>query len=160
MSQAVLRSNEITGDGHRARAARIGAGVAVLAMALIVFGTYADSKASSSQKSGVPFLLVIAAVMAAVVYGVLTPIALRAVATGAGSARRWAVGFTVVAVLSLVVFWTGLPLIAGGAAALTGHAARQSQHGSRAFAAAWWLGLAAAALTVIVTVLGSTVAGH
>jgi hypothetical protein len=160
MSQTMVQSAHVSSYDGRARAARIGAGVAVLAMALVVYGTYGDSQASSSQKSALPFLLIIDAVIAAIVYGLLAPIADRAVSTGAPVARRWAVGFTVASVVSLAVFWSGLPLLLGGATALVGHSGRSVAPGSRTFGAAWWLGWVAAAVAVVVTVLGNTVAGH
>jgi hypothetical protein len=156
MSQAVMDTTHGAGFAGRARAARIGVGVAVLAMAMVVYGAYGDSQASSSQKSGVPFLLAIVAVAAAVVYGLLAPLAQQSVARQAPAARRWAVGLSVVSVLSLAIFWSGLPLIFGGAAALVGHEGRSGLHGSRAFGAAWWLGLVAGTLAVIITIVGNT----
>lgn len=155
MSQAVLDSTHGARFAGRARAARIGVGVAVLAMALVVYGAYGDSQASSSQKSGVPILLAFVAVAAGVVYGLLAPLAQRSVARKAPAARRWAVGLSVVSVLSLVIFWSGLPLIIGGAAALVGNEGRSGSHESRAFSAAWWLGIGAAGLAVVVTVVGN-----
>jgi hypothetical protein len=124
-------------------------------MAFVVYGAYGDSHASSSQKSAVPFLLVIVAVAATVVYGLLTPLALRSVAGQGPAGRRWAVGLSVASVLSLAIFWSGLPLILGGASALVGYEGRSGSQDSRAFGVAWWLGLAAAALEVIVTVVGN-----
>jgi hypothetical protein len=125
-------------------------------MALVTYGTYGDSQASSSQKSAVPELLVFAVVAAGIVYGLLAPIAQRSVARQTASARRWAIGLAVASVLSLAIFWSGLPLILGGAAALVGHEGRSQSPGARAFGVAWWLGLGAAILAVIVTVVGNT----
>lgn len=159
MSQAVMGSGE-AGLAGRARAARIGAGVTVLAMALVVYGTYGDSQADSSQKSAVPFLLVAVAVLGVIVYGLLAPLALRSVTRQTASAGRWAVGLGAVAVLSLVVFWTGLPLIVGGAAAYLGYEGRSVSPRSGTVRAAWWLGLVAGGLAIAVTILGNTVAGH
>jgi len=156
MSQAVTDTSRGSGFAGRARAARIGAGVAVLAMALVVYGAYGDSQASNSQKSAVPFLLVFVAIAAAIVYGLLAPLAQRAVVERSPAARRWAIGLSVASVLSLVAFWSGLPLILGGAAALVGNDGRSGSHGSRAFDVAWWLGLAAGLLSVIVTIVGNT----
>jgi hypothetical protein len=155
-AQAVAAPTHGAGFAGRARAARIGAGVAVLAMALVTYGAYGDSQASSSQKSAVPVLLGFVAVAAAIVYGLLAPLAQRAVAHRAPGARRWAVGLAVVSVLSLAIFWSGLPLIFGGAAALVGHEGRAQSAGARAFVAAWWLGLGAGTLAVIVTIVGNT----
>lgn len=159
MSQAVWGSSE-AGLVGRARSARLGAVITVLAMALVVYGAYGDSHADSSQKSAVPFLLLVVAVAAVVVYGLLAPLALRAVARRSPSAGRWSVGLGVVAVLSLAAFWSGFPLVIGGAAALVGHEGRSASPESRAVRAGWWLGLLAGALAVAVTVLGNTILGH
>ena len=160
MSEVVMGPQGAAGVPGRARAARVGAGVAVLAMALVVYGAYGDSKADDSQRSAVPVLLVVAAALAAVVYGWLAPVAQRAVARDSVAGRRWAIVLSAVSVLLLAVFWTGGPLIVGGAAAIVGHDGRSRSRGSRAFAAAWWLGLFAAAASVSVTILGNTVGGH
>ena len=156
MSQAVMDTTRVAGYSGRARAARIGVAVAVLAMALVVYGAYGDSQASSSQKSAVPVLVGMVAVAAAIVYGLLAPLAQRSVARQSPASRRWAIGLGVVSVLSLAIFWAGLPLILGGAAALVGHEGRSTSHASRAFTSAWWLGLVAGTLAVIVTIVGNT----
>jgi len=155
-AQASLDTTRGSGVAGRARAARIGAGVALLAMALVTYGAYGDSQASSSQKSAVPELLVFAVVAAGIVYGLLAPLAQRSVAGQRAAARRWAIGLAVASVLSLAIFWSGLPLILGGAAALVGHEGRSQFTGARAFRAAWWIGLGAGALAVIVTIVGNT----
>jgi hypothetical protein len=160
MSQAVMGSTSSEGIASRARAARIGAGAAVLAMALVVYGTYGDAHASDSQKSAVPALLGLVVVAAGIVYGLLAPSALRAVERGAEGARRWATGLAVVSVLSLAVFWSGLPLLVGGAAALVGRDGRSRIPGSRAFGVATWLGVGAAVVAIVVTIVGNTIAGH
>ena len=157
MSQAVINPAEVTHDAPRARAARIGAGVAVLAMALVVYGAYGDPHSNSSQKSAVPFLLGVVVVLSVIVYGLLAPIAVRAAATGSAAAKSWAIGLGVVSVLSLAAFWSGLPLIVGGAAALTGHTGKSRPGASRAYGFAWWAGLIAAGLSLAITVLGNTV---
>jgi hypothetical protein len=156
MSQAVAGAMQGSGSAGRARAARVGAGVAVVAMALVVYGAYGDSQANSSQKSAVPFLLVIVAGAAAVVYGLLVPLAQKSRARGSAAARRWAIGLGVVAVLSLSIFWSGLPLILGGAAALVGAEGRSAFDGARGFDVARWLGFVAAGLAVLVTIVGNT----
>jgi hypothetical protein len=148
MAQTVVEQGRIGGNGGRARAARVGVVAAVLAMALVVYGTYGDSQAPDSQKSGMPFVLVMAAVAAIVTFGVLAPRALRAVDAGTAGGRRWAVGLAVVSVLGLAVFWSGLPLIAGSAGV-------ESAQRSRAFSAARVLGLFAAGTSILVTVAGN-----
>ncbi|HEX7122809.1 MAG TPA: hypothetical protein VF178_10605 [Gemmatimonadaceae bacterium] len=155
-AQASLDTTHRSGFAGRARAARIGAGVALLAMALVAYGAYGDSQASSSQRSAVPVLLIFVVVAAAIVYGLLAPLAQRSVVRQTPAARRWAISLAVASVLSLAIFWSGLPLILGGAAALVGYEGRSQSPGARAFGAAWWLGLGAGALAVIVTVVGNT----
>jgi hypothetical protein len=102
-----------------------------------------------------PSVLAIALVVAVVTFGVLAPLAMRAAAAGAAGGRRWAIGLTTVSVLGLVVFWSGLPLIAGRAAALVGRAARESGQDSRAFSIARIVGVAAGGLSILVTVVGN-----
>jgi hypothetical protein len=160
MSEAVMGSTQGGGLAHRARTARVGAGAAVLAMAVVVYGAYGDARASDGQKSAVPVLLGLVVVAAAIVYGWLAPAALRAVERGAASARRWAVGLTIASVLSIAVFWSGLPLLLGGAAALVGRDGRARSGASGAFGVATWLGAGAAAVAIVVTIVGNTVAGH
>ena len=157
MSQAVVDRGRTDADldGGRARAARVGAVVAILGMALVVYGAYGDGQANSSQKSAVPFLVVIVAVATIVMFGLLAPMALRAVSSRSTSGRRWAIGLTVVSVLGLAVFWSGLPLIAGGAAALVGRTGRDQGDVSKAFGAAWVLGLFAAGASIVVTIVGN-----
>jgi hypothetical protein len=128
-------------------------------MALVVYGAYGDAHPKASQKAAVPFLILVAAVVATVVYALLAPLALRAVEHRTAAASRWAVWLTVVAVVSLVVFWSGLPLIVGGAAALVGKAGREQTDGSKAFSAAWGLGLFAAGASIAVTIIGNTTGG-
>jgi len=155
MVQTVAEQGRISGNGGRARAARVGVVATLLAMALIVYGTYGDSQASDSQKSGMPFVLVMALVVAVVTFGVLAPLALRGVSAGAAGGRGWAIGLTTVSVLGLVVFWSGLPLIAGSAAALVGRAGRESGQDSRAFASARIAGVVAAGVSIVVTLVGN-----
>jgi len=155
-AQASLHTTHGSGFAGRARAARIGAGVAVLAMAQVVYGAYGDPQASSTQKSAVPVLLVLVVVVTAIVYGLLAPRAQRSVARQTPGARRWAIGLAVASVLSLAIFWSGLPLIVGGTAALVGHEGRSQSPGARAFGAAWWLGLGAGVLAMVVTILENT----
>jgi len=157
MSESVVKPGRVDSDGGRARAARVGGAIAILAMALVVYGAYGDTHPKASQKSAVPFLIIAVAVVATVVYALLAPLALRAVESGAAAAARWAVGLTVVSLVSLVVFWSGLPLIVGGAAALVGKTGREQANGSRAFSAAWGLGLFAAGASIAVTILGNTI---
>lgn len=148
--------NQTSRDGGRAMAARVGGVVTILALALVVYGTYGDPQASDSQKSGMPSVLLGVVVVAAIVFGLLAPIALRAVEEGRDAGRRWALGLGIVSVVSLVVFWSGLPLLVGGAGALVGKVGREQTGGSRAFSWAWGLGLFAVIASIAITVVGNT----
>jgi hypothetical protein len=156
MSKVMAEQQQVSHDGGRARSARLGGITAVLAMALVVYGTYGDSQASDSQKSGMPSVLVAVVVAAAIVFGLLAPAAIRAVEGGRATGARWAVGLGIASVVSLVVFWSGLPLLLGGAAALVGKVGREQSGGSKAFSWAWGLGLFAAGAAIVVTVVGNT----
>jgi hypothetical protein len=147
---------QVSRDGGRARAARVGGVVTILALALVVYGTYGDSQASDSQKSGMPSVLVGVVVVAVIVFGLLAPMAIRAVEEGRDTGRRWALGLGIVSLLSLAVFWSGLPLLVGSAAALVGRTGRGHTDGSRAFSWAWGLGLFAAVAAIAITILGNT----
>ena len=156
MSKTAVEQGRVSQDGGRARSARVGGVMTILAMALVVYGTYGDSKASDSQKSGMPFVLVMVAVAAVIVFGLLAPRALRAVEDGRATGTRWALGLGIASVVSLVVFWSGLPLLLGSAGALVAKAGREHTGGSRAFSWTWGLGLFATAAAIVVTVLGNT----
>jgi len=147
---------QVSRDGGRARAARVGGVVTILALALVVYGTYGDSQASDSQKSGMPSILVGVVVVAVIVFGLLAPMAIRAVEERRDTARRWALGLGIFSFVSLVVFWSGLPLLVGSAAALVGRTGREQTEGSRAFSWAWGLGLFAAIASIAITILGNT----
>jgi hypothetical protein len=125
-------------------------------MALVVYGTYGDSQASDSQKSGMPSVLVGVVVVAALVFGLLAPMALRAVEAHRETGRRWAIGLAIASVLSLVAFWSGLPLLLGSAAALVAKAGREGGAESKAWSWAWGLGLFAAVAAIAVTIVGNT----
>jgi hypothetical protein len=156
MSRVVEERHYVSQDGGRARSARVGGVMTILAMALVVYGTYGDSQASDSQKSGMPAVLVAVVVVAAIVFGLLAPAGIRAIEAGRSSETRWAVSVGVASVVSLVVFWSGLPLLLGGAALLIAKAGREQNRGSKAFSWAWGLGLFAPVAAIVVTILGNT----
>lgn len=160
MSQAGVEQRQISRDGGRARSARVGGVVALPTLALVVYGVYGDRQASSSQKSAVPFEIIIVVVASAIVYALLAPLALRAVEARTAAGPRWALGLAVVSFLSLAVFWSGLPLIIGGAAALVGRAGREAAGRSKVFSIAFGLGLVAAVGCVAVTIIGNSLSGH
>jgi len=156
MSKIVEERQHVSQDGGRARSARVGGVMTILAMALVVYGTYGDSQASDSQKSGMPAVLVGVVVVAAIVFGLLAPAGIRAVEAGRSTGTRWAVGLGIASVVSLVAFWSGLPLLLGGAAALVARVGREQTGGSKGFSWAWGLGLFAPIAAIVVTILGNT----
>lgn len=156
MSKVAEERQHVSQDGGRARSARVGGVMTILAMALVVYGTYGDSQASDSQKSGMPSVLVGVVVVALIVFGLLAPAAIRSVEAGRATGTRWAVGLGIAAVVSLVAFWSGLPLLLGGAAALVAKVGREQTGGSKGFSWAWGLGLFAPIAAIVVTILGNT----
>ena len=115
----------------------------------------------ANQESGVPFLVAIDVVAAALVFGLLVPRLLRAIVDGSPRAARGAVLCGVAALVSMVAFWSGAPLVLGGAAALLGTKGRRQAGGrgmgSRAYTATLILGVIALVGSVAITVLGNTV---
>lgn len=156
MSKIVEERQHVSQDGGRARSARVGGVMTILAMALVVYGTYGDSQASDSQKSGMPAVLVGVVVVAAIVFGLLAPAGIRAVEAGRSTGTRWALGLGIASVVSLVAFWSGLPLLLGGAAALVARVGREHTGGTKGFSWAWGLGLFAPIAAIVVTILGNT----
>ena len=94
MSQLTEQSTSI-----RAVAARIGAVVAVVAVGLVLYGTYGDPTASNSQKSSVLAVVAITLVGTALVFGLLVPAGLRAIAARSATASRWTLGHTITGML-------------------------------------------------------------
>jgi hypothetical protein len=124
------------------------------AAALIAGGSYGNAH----QWAAVPLLIGVAAVLGGIVFGVVTPRALRAVERRGATGTRWAVGFGIASVLTLAVFWTGAPLIVGTAGALM--AATGRRNGARPagpYTATLWLAGSAMAVTAVWTIVSSTV---
>jgi hypothetical protein len=154
MSQLPQAGRQVT---TRTLILRAALGSAALTAFETIYGAYGDPSAPDNQRDSVPFILAIAAVVCAVVFGVLVPRALRAVESASPSAGRWAAGFTITAILGLAVFWSGAPIILGAAAALTGWMARRRPMSGRVFGLAVGLGLFALGATVVWTVLSNTI---
>ena len=104
------------------------AAAGVLAFALMLVMTYLDTpfKASGSGRwaintdlhpvSELPFLALFAVLGTAVVFGVVVR---RGLARPASTTAKWALAAAVVGVVSIPVFWTGLPVVlAAGTAVL------------------------------------------
>lgn len=151
MSQSVAQQEII-----RSTAAKFGALVAVFAAACVVYGAYGDPTASQSQRSAVPVVLTIALVGTAIVFGLLVPAGLRAIAAHS-TATRWSLGHAIAGLLLVPVFWTGLPLILGAGALVLAANQRREFGPGRATAVALGLGWFLAAGTVIWTIVSNVV---
>jgi len=142
----------------RATLVKAGAGAAAAAAGLIAYGAYGDPSAPDNQKSAVPFLIGIAVVVSAIVFGLLVPRALRAIEAGAQTAARWCLGHGIASVVLLIVFWSGVTLIVGAAAVLLAAVGRRQCTGrATPYSVALWLAGSAIAATVVWTVLTNTV---
>jgi len=140
----------------RALLAKAAVAAAAGAAALATIGSYGND----DQWSHVPFLIGIAVVVSAFVFGLLVPRALRAIDNGAPSATRWILGHGVAAVMLLVVFWTGAELIVGTAAILLALTGRRRATGSGTpYRVTLWLAGSAMALSVIWTVVSAAALG-
>lgn len=132
-----------------------GAAAAVVAAGVAIYGAYGDPHSQASQESAVPFLVIVDVVVTALLFGLLVPRALRS-----GSVR-WGLITSIVSVVALAAFWSGVPIAVGAAGALIGAQGRQRarDNGTRAggHTAALVLGAVAVVATVAWTVLGNTV---
>lgn len=128
-----------------ARTAWTGIAAAVAGAALATYGAYGDPHPKSNQEHAVPFLAGACVVVAALAFGLLVSRLSRP-----GASPAWRIGTGVVAVvLTPIVFWSGVPLVLGAAAALGGRRARST--------AAVALGVIAIVASVLMAVLGNTV---
>jgi NADH:ubiquinone oxidoreductase subunit K len=137
--------------------AKVATAAAATAAALVAVGSYGNDH----QWSAVPFLIGLAVMISAVVFGLLVPRALHAIETGAPAARRWTIGHGIATLLSLVAFWTGAEVIIGSAAillAVTGR--RQAKGNDRVYRLTIWLAGTAMALSVVWTVLNAAAGGN
>lgn len=145
----------------RLRLAAVGAAVFAVTSAIVVYGAYGDPHPRSQQEAAVPFLLVVAAVATAGVFGWLVPKGLCAIREERARSARWALGLSIgAAVLFPVVFWSGVPLVLGSAGALLGLRTREqrARAGSptKPGTAAVVVGMLPVVATVAVTVLTNT----
>jgi hypothetical protein len=148
----------VTGHGHdaarrsvRATSLAIGAIAAATAAALAYYGAYGDPHPKASQESGVPSLIVIGVVAAAIVFGFLVPRSLR---NNAATGRIY--GITAL-VLTPFAFWSGVPVILGAAGVFVGRIGGGDAAGDKQRTAAVITGGLAIGLTIAVSVLGNTV---
>lgn len=150
MSQALSHNNTI-----RTTSTRWGGLVLLVAAALVTYGAYGDANAAASQRSAVPAIIGLAFVATAVVFGLLVPAGLRAAEERTAHAERWAMWHAVAALISAPIFWSGLPLILGSAAALLALDLRRRTGSSRVTTFALALGLFMAGGSVLFTVVGN-----
>lgn len=139
----------------RATSARWGASVAVVVAAFDVWGVYGDSKAPASQRDSLPVIVAAVLVVTAIVFGLLVPAGMRAIEQRTATASRWALGHAIAAVVALVVFWSGLPLILGSAAVLLAVTGLRSQPATKQLTIARGLGIVAIVVAVVVSILGN-----
>lgn len=154
MSQVLNRGREVT---TKTLVLRVGLAAAALVVFEAIYGAYGDPHAPKSQRDGVPIVAAIGLAVGALVFSLLVPRALRAVDAASPTAQRWAIGFTVAAVVSLAAFWSGAPIVLGAAAALTGWSARRRPMTGKAFDIAYGVGLFTAIGTIVWTVLSNTI---
>jgi hypothetical protein len=144
---------------NRLQTAGLGLVVAAAASGLVAYAAYGDPTAPQHQKDAVPSIIVIAVVIAAAVFGALVPKALTAL-DGNGERRHlWALVPAIVALLTTVAFWSGVPLIIGVAAAMLGVAGRREAiargAATRPYTATLVLAAVAAVGSVAVTLIGN-----
>lgn len=136
----------------RSAAAKWGLGVAAVTAAYDVYGVFGDDTAPASQRDALPFMIAMGLVVVAIVFGLLVPAGLRAIDQRAASASRWALGHAIAAMVSIVVFWSGLPLILGTAAVVLGVAGGRSEPTGKKMSISRGMGVFAAAAALIITI--------
>lgn len=139
----------------RGIAAKWGLAVAAATAAYDVYGVFGDGKAPAHQRDGLPFVIAVGLVVVAIVFGLLVPAGLRAIDRRADSSSKWALGHAIAAVVSIVVFWSGLPLILGSAAVVLGLAGHRSELAAKQVSIARGLGVFAVAAALVITVVGN-----
>lgn len=115
-SMSAISSPAVAGH-HRRTSALVGVGTAAVASAFTAWGAH-DLRETAMV---VPVILAVAAL----VYGVVVPRALGSERAG-GTALALSVP---AALLTVPVFWSGLPLVLGAAGVLLGYAARGGARG-------------------------------
>lgn len=164
MSVSVETVGSAAGPNVRVLSAMVGVAAVAGAAGLVTYGAYGDPHPKANQESGVPFIIIVSAVVAALVFGLLGPKALKAIRSGEAGTSRWALGYGIAAVVSCAVFWSGIPLVLGAAGALVaGEGTRAAEAGvptRRRFTIALGLSVLAMAAAVTFTVLGNTLLSH
>ena len=130
--------------------APVAIGAIVMATALAALGTFGDS---AEQNQARAFLVVCAviAVAAAVVFGWIVPRGLQREATGAA-----ALTLSILGLVSIAAFWSGLPPILAAGGALLGWAGHNAERGRGLCRAAFVIGALALVADVAAYVFDST----
>ena len=125
----------------------IGLVTAVVAVLMVIYAVYGDSSSDQSQKDSLWQIVVLVLIVSALVFGLLLPWA----------AKRWparaGLVVSILGFLSVAAFWSGLPIVLGGAGATLGLVGRERVAGTRGLASvAIAVGVVAAVLGIAVTV--------
>ena len=123
------------------------------ASALAWYAAYGDQHPKQDQKDAVPSIIVMAAIAAVVVFGVLVPMALRSVRERRDRATTWALALGVAAFLTIVAFWSGIPLIVGAAGAWVAWEGRDLAVRRSAPTKAYTTGLTLSGIAVVLPVV-------
>ena len=119
-----MNTREMTVSGRRQAALLTIVG----ASAVIVYGAYGDPEPKAEQQAAVPFLVLAVMLVAALIFGWLLPKALSSRKESETGINRWAMTLSVIGMLLVpVVFWSGLPIVVGGAGALLGSQRRSAE---------------------------------
>lgn len=111
---------------ERIRSLRWGAPAIVVAAGLAAFSVYANfggttsAADQASQESAVPAIIAVAVVLGAIAFGLVVPRVMRG-----ARMSGWALGFAIVAIVTLAGYWSGLPVVFGAAALLLGTTGRR-----------------------------------
>jgi ABC-type spermidine/putrescine transport system permease subunit II len=132
-----------TTDKETVRRLVVPTGIITFAVAALLSVTNADSASEAAVE------VVVQAAVAAVVFGLVVPRALR----HEGAGGRGLVMGVLALLLVMPAFWSGLPLLLGSGAALVGQAGRHAERGSGKAIASLVVGLLAVVGYVAVYVL-------
>lgn len=110
---------------ERIRSLRWGVPAMAFAAGLAAFSVYENHGGTSaadqhSQESALPIIIGVTVVLGALAFGLVAPRLMRSARTSG-----WALGFAIAAIVTLAVYWSGLPVVFGAAALLMGTTGRR-----------------------------------
>ncbi|HVX29350.1 MAG TPA: hypothetical protein VHA53_02635 [Nitrolancea sp.] len=130
----------------------IGLMTGAAALLLTLYAVYGDAKAPQNQKDSVWQVAIFSLIVTAVAFGVLLPWAMKRVPGKAGLI------VSILGVVSLAAFWSGLPVVLGSAGATLGMVGREGAVERRGRAtAAVIVGVGAVVVAIGVTLLTNAV---